>query len=734
MKLLNIKCFFREKLVRGSEPKTTGTHCASNGTGKNAIYALVITVAAMAFFWLLIPPRFAETNDDLIMASFAYGYMGEYSTRLIFINILVGYALNACITLLPQVPWYTVFQCTLVFLGFSVLVFLLLQKFRGPGAVFPLALFLIFFGYQFFSSLQFTKTAAIASIAGFLLMFYAVRESRKWYTYILAGILILSGSLYRFRMFELLLLLMFGIGLIMVWSRLRTKQWREIIRICIPFAVIIAICFSFYALDRWSYNHSEEWKDFWDYNYLRDNIQNSRQNSPEATGFPDYDENQELYESLNITRNDYNLYRSGNFADTELFTKEVLEQLVDAKGSKKIDIAFFKSFFTTIGSGILAYSYFPALGIAFLVCLLGCSKRKKEAIFLFIYEAVAFTILQLYFFYRGRYLQSRVDVCIIFALIMILVLYVWDADVCLPTRRKTAGLLAGMLLILSGSGLHDIYQTNASEREASENTEIHELITSDPEHFYLYYVSWRDFPDKMFHVWQVAEKGCGSNRSALGTWRVSTLMVQDKLKQYGITNPYRDMVENPDVFLLCASDAAISQVMTHIYEHYAEEVYPYLVKRVENDKYDIYRVTSGEPRLDTSQVIDGTELLNYRVSYRNSGGYLELNGYLYQKDTSSFATNIYFGITYPNGWEQLYYGTQYQSKEFDDNMNGEYGAFTRTVDYPEVGSTVKLYLETADGLYVVSVGEIPEYVFPSARVKNRAQMRTNQNGLTELAQ
>ena len=58
-----------------------------------------------------------------------------------------------------------------------------------------------------------------------------------------------------------------------------------------------------------------------------------------TNGFPDYGENRDLYESLNITENDYNLYCTGNFADTELFTKDVIQTLVDAKHDKTIIFA-----------------------------------------------------------------------------------------------------------------------------------------------------------------------------------------------------------------------------------------------------------------------------------------------------------------------------------------------------------------------------------------------------------
>ena len=183
---------------------------------KNVLLAMLITALAAAVIWLMFPPHFTETNDDMIMASFAYGYMGEYTSKLVFINILVGKFLKLCIQAFPRFPWYTLIQCAIVYASFTALTFLLLQKFGRQRAMIPIAFLFSFFGYEFFSSMQFTKTAASAVTAGILLMFYGVSESRKWYTCFIGGLYTFAGSLYRFRIFEMLLLLMFGVGLLLV--------------------------------------------------------------------------------------------------------------------------------------------------------------------------------------------------------------------------------------------------------------------------------------------------------------------------------------------------------------------------------------------------------------------------------------------------------------------------------------------------------------------------------------
>lgn len=669
-------------------------------SSKNLLLSILFTIIAMGIIWLIFPPHFTETNDDMIMACFAYGYMGEYTDKLVFINILIGKLLKFCIQICPHVPWYALMQCSVVFASFSALTFLVLQKFGRKNALIPITFFYIFFGYEFFSSLQFTKTAAAAVTVGVLLIFYGVKKSRKWYTYLIGGLFTLIGSLYRFRIFEMLLLLLFGVGIVMVWKPLREKQWRKIGHICIPFVLVFGICFSAYVFDHWTYAHTKGWEDFWDYNYLRDNLQNSREDDEHTNGFPDYGENRDLYASLNITENDYNLYCTGNFADTELFTKEVIQTLVDAKHNKMINLQFIKSFVSTISKGIMSYSVFPAMCITLLAGILSCTRKKKEKLFLIFYELAAFAGIQFYFYYRGRYLQSRTDVSVIFSFVVILILCTVERELMQPTRKKTAALVAGACLFCIIPTYVGIQEKNRLDIVNHANTEIHSLISTDTSHFYLCFTNWGNFPDKMYDIWHVAEKGCGKNRSALGTWRVSTQTVIDKLSNYEITNPYRDMIDNPNIFLLCVNNDNLNQVLTHIHDHYNQDVYAYQVKSVEN-KYPVYRVVGGEPELDTSSAENILDNLHYDFNKSEEDETWNLNGYLYADNENSFASNIYIGVVNPDGTEKFYYTTQYKSDFTEDNMNGEYGTFFRKMPIPEEGSSLNLYLETEEKLYVV---------------------------------
>lgn len=90
-----------------------------SGTQENIVLAMLITAIATVALWIIFPPHFTETNDDMIMASFAYGYMGEYTDKLVFINVIIGKILRFLIQLFPHVPWYALSQCAHICVVYS---------------------------------------------------------------------------------------------------------------------------------------------------------------------------------------------------------------------------------------------------------------------------------------------------------------------------------------------------------------------------------------------------------------------------------------------------------------------------------------------------------------------------------------------------------------------------------------------------------------------------------------
>jgi hypothetical protein len=520
------------------------------------------------------------------MATFLYGYNVPYSSaQMAFINVLLGGVLKFLFQLMPTLPWYTIAQVSLIWLSFVVLVYLLLKKFDGFKAIAPISALLLFFGYHYFSMLQFTKTASVAVIAGFSLLFYAIFEKKQWPTHLLAFYLLFVGSLFRMNAFLMFLIPFFGLGLYFVLPIVLQRDWKKIVRIAIPFVLIFCVCFGGRLFHQWYSRLDPAWEKFFDSNVARANLIDR--------GFPDYQSNKELYASLNITENDYLLYKSGNYADTELFTPEVMTALSNAKADKTINQKFFSQFYDKLVKEHFNYHFFPILGIALCFVLATLpNKNRRWPLLLTLYQILAFIGVQFYFFYCNRYLQSRVDINLYLAFFIILTLFgMGNVSKLFSTKRIAVGL-AAVLLVTQFAGVKKLVDSAAQQVEERAPQEVlHQMILDDKEHFYFYSSNWLAFPDKMFDVWTVEPLGCGDNRSVLGTWRSQTPTIQTKWANFGIVNPYRDMIDNPRVYVICVGKTQINRIVKHAQDHYAPQASAVLVKTVEN-QFDIYQIVS----------------------------------------------------------------------------------------------------------------------------------------------
>ena len=666
---------------------------------KRLIVAAVISILMIGITWAFFPPQFTETNDDFGMASFSYGYHGEYEYRLLFIHVLIGLLIKGLMTLMPMIPWYSVLQIAVIVVSSIEIVRLALERGRKSYPVFLVFLLFIPFCYQLFSSLQFSKTAGIACVAGFLSVFDRLEKKQKWYRFIFPIALLAVGCMYRFRVFEMLLIPFFGLGCYYLWTCcIQKKDKQSFIRCIVVFVTVFGICVGLRAADVLSYQADPEWAECRNNNALRAELLDH--------GFPSYEDHTELYESLEMTKNDLALYSAGAYADADFFTKELMQSLVDAKEARSLDQAFFKGLITKLAKGLLKKEYALAGGIVLLLYLV-FFKNSRAQFLLLLYEIISFIAIQVYFYYDNRYLQNRVDVILVLALYLIILLFCG-----MHFRREKAGkiirpIALAIILAVSAFVYYDTAQTQKSFSQ-EDPKEIVNLVSSDRDRFYVYYLSWKNLPDKMYDAFELKEKGSRENVAALGNWRSTTPIVKRKMASWQMENPYQGICNNNQAYLYCVGDSAAQMVLTHIKDHYDKNAILYRVKRI-NQKYSIYKIFSTKLSLDTSAARTDDDLV-CSMQIDNDEKHVTFQGVLYKKNINSFATDIYIGITAPKqDKETFYFTTQSEAEGNNDIMNGKYGAFARKIPMPQDGSYVTLYLDTRDALYKVDMGRIGEY-------------------------
>lgn len=659
---------------------------------KEFLAALFIMLWVGVAFFLFHEMKF-ESNDDNSMARMAYGMIGEYETHLVFINVFVGQCLKLMLTLFPGIPWYTVFQLCLVWISFFTIVYLIFKRFGIKGGLLPVFLLIAGYGIQFFVKIQFSKTAGISTLAGVLLLFDGVNTEERFARirrFVAAGVLTIAGSMYRFNLFGMILLALCGVGVGLVWKPLIQKNWKRLLQICLPFVVVFGLCFGFRVYDLRSYQCSEDWAAYKEFNSLRAQLMDY--------GFPDYEENRELYESLDISEADLEIYKGWDFADSEKFTTEVMRQLVNAKAERTLTVkeglGVIKDFFT-------GYDYSSALILAIIICIATCVPGKR---WLMGWLVGAATLVQVYLYYIGRYGVNRVDVGLSCALFVVLILHCWG-------KMKNPGkmyctMMACLVVISPLSGI-DYENITVVDNTKYEEVQFYELLESDPNSLYIRPVSC-----SLTRVPRVLEwypVGYQSNSCSLGGWGTYTVPYLQMWERYDITNPYRDIVDHPSVYFVSTKDP--TSYVTYIQEHYAPDANCYLVK-VTEDGYPIYRIsTKSGPTIDTSDalVCNGYYKIYYAISAEQRGDGTCFYGYLYMDDINSFASDIYFSLTNAAGEETLYYTQQAYTDAFGGLTNGAYSIFSVILE-PEGTEYIKLYLQTDEMLYCVDIGAVDQIV------------------------
>ena len=135
--------------------------------------------AAINLFFLALCLIFGDLKfgaiDDYFMAARLTGALGtDYNPHLIFVNAIYGYALLPLYHLFPKVGWYYIGEMFSVFLSFTVIGYVLLQRCGERWGAILATLFTALFASDFYLVVQFTQCASILSAAGMLLFAYGV--------------------------------------------------------------------------------------------------------------------------------------------------------------------------------------------------------------------------------------------------------------------------------------------------------------------------------------------------------------------------------------------------------------------------------------------------------------------------------------------------------------------------------------------------------------------------------
>lgn len=543
-----------------------------------------ISVALISNFLILgamaavMRPSF-ETNDDIVFAELGSGMRGVKDAHLVFQNYGLGMIYRLLYGMTGRLPWYTIVQYMILFVAFTVVTYVLISRL---GEISGLCLFVILacgFGYEGYIHLQFTKTAGIAAAAAVFLLLYLLEQEKYSWWGIAGGILLaVIAYMYREDQFWASCGLMAGAGLLFLFDlrKYRNKKLRRLGICVLTFGVLIL---SVFGVDRWdsSKYRSAEWKEYQEFNQLRSELLDY--------GFPDYDSNQEIYEELGISREAYELYKSWNFNDTEKFDTEVMKKLVDLKQKRPLTIRTVTAFLRRFPSDLLRMPMFYFFAVFALLWIL-CGKKDVCSVISVLAECLLLVAVYFYLYYQGRYMVNRVDVGLWFSACLVM-LWIFSSGEVRYMNTKVSVLLCMICVVLGQFMMYKDWRLATSsipEARVSQRAVL-ETIGTDKEHTYLAksgmlseivcYGPFDRMPENLL-----------DNVYWFGGWECRTPGYTRAMEVHGIINPYRDVVNNENIYLV---DDNIDLTLKYIRQYYAENAEAVFVKTIGN--VDVYQIT-----------------------------------------------------------------------------------------------------------------------------------------------
>ena len=551
--------------------------------GARLLAALLLNALFLLLTVLLVRVGF-ESNDDLTLAAFVDGQMAVPTAHIPYVNIAIGALLKGVYQVLGQgAAWHTLCQYALLFVSFTAMTLVLDERLGLlNGSLVSLGL-LLFFGLDALSSINYTKTAAVCTVCGMLLLLQALEREKSRGGVLCGGALCLFGFLLRDLEFLPCIAILAALCLRRVWTLLfgdgAAEKGKRFLRFCLPFAALALLCAAFYGIDRAAWS-GEPWAAYARFDAIRVAYSDY--------GRPAYEQMPEEYEALGLSETDVKLLEEGNYFDPEVFSGETMQAISAARDARFPA----KSWGECLGEFLdrCIPGFFLNCGVYGLLLLLAlwlCGGKHELGDFLALaFAALVFAAAYLYLIRRGRYLVDRVDMGLLFSLAAVFA-FLLDRE-----RLGRERLLRALLLLLAFFA--SFFLTRPSLRSAgtedfSAERAAAETLLRDTEHVYL--AKLDTVSDRIYTPFEPAGKGYWDRIVLLGGFDCNHPTIMDNLRLFGVENPYRDCIGNPRVYLI---EDDVGLTLRYLHEHYDPAAEAELVEPLSTQTgLSIYKIVRG---------------------------------------------------------------------------------------------------------------------------------------------
>lgn len=524
-------------------------------------YSIVINLFFLALCLVFGDLKFGAI-DDYFMAARLTGALGtDYNPHLIFVNAIYGYALLPLYHLFPKIGWYYIGEMFSVFLSFTVIGYVLLQRCGERWGAILAALFTALFASDFYLVVQFTQCASILSAAGMLLFAYGVVDCRapkgarndnvnsnearndikKLVPFVLGVILMLWGSVMRWQAF-LMGMPFFCLGMLFVLKQCWITKWRVIVGLIVMFA-------GAFAMHNWDQNiyKAPEYHDYVKFQGPRVTLGDKG----------DYNQNAvyEDAEELGLSGKDLYMLTTWVLYDTDVFSVDSLKQYTnmippycDLNPVQFIPQQLLKALGHSLHS--------PLFWTWFILCLLVYITNPKKFLYLWTSLFLIFALMA-YLLAMGRLIYRVESGFWLYAAVLAIPLF---GKIKLEIPKK---LLYVVLCIIAIANIF-LYVTSGEMVRGPSSGQMRTLAIEDTTDYTQVFDYIDNQPDKMFLLSMNAFMRFSHHRNppylaepigqyrrtvSFGYWTPYLPEVSAALRDFGVTNPIKDVVHDNVIVL-----------------------------------------------------------------------------------------------------------------------------------------------------------------------------------------
>ena len=545
------------------------------------LFAIGLNLAFLLVLLLCFEVRFEE-NDDLTVQKFLDGQTAVKTPFVVYINYFLAKLLIFLYDISGNaLPVFALLQYAMLLVSFTAVSYLLFKRLNVLAATAGSLGLLCFFGADSYLIMTYTKTAGIAAVGGVSLMLLGAGErsgGKKWLPLLLGAVTLLFSLMLRDKEFLACTALMAPLGLYCLMNHAQAAEGNKLraaAQFLTPFLLTLVLAGGIFAANEMIWNHS----DYYDYK-----VYNAARSRHGDYGVPNYDEMPDVYDALDIDQNTIDM---SGFYDTKKWSAAVYDTISDARDARRIPPSPGECLGTFLNSCLPSFfiqRHIYGL-LAVLLLWLCCGRRDWRGFVTAGLAFAAFGVLYLLLIRQGRFLVNRTDVGFFFALAVTLL---WLLS---PEKAGRERIFSALLILLClGLGYRQnrdycyFYPENILGDDSAQKAAMETLIADE----HLFLIGIGGVNHTLYSPLETVPAGYSDKIILLGDWCVMHPNIAATMAEYGIVNPYEDVVGSDRAYLVVDD---ITVTMAYINKYYAPEARAELVEPLSAETgLCIYRV------------------------------------------------------------------------------------------------------------------------------------------------